>query len=35
MKELGRKCKCVSGKVTVIVGVLAGLINMCIESKKM
>jgi hypothetical protein len=35
MNELGRKCECVSGKVTVIVGVLAELINTFIESKKM
>jgi hypothetical protein len=35
MNELDRKCECVPGKVTVIVEVLAGLVNTCIESKKM
>jgi hypothetical protein len=35
MDELSRKHECVSGIVTVIVEVLAGLINTCIESKKM
>jgi hypothetical protein len=35
MNELDRKRESVLEKVTVIVEVLAGLINTCIESKKM
>jgi hypothetical protein len=35
MNELGRKRECVSGKVNVIMEVLAGLIKTCTVSKEM